>query len=146
VLVWVTEPSWRAAVDATRTVRDPDVTLLYVVDERPENLARTMRTGLVGRGYAAHVPDDDRVATAARSAARDLLAEAETRLGTPARRVIRHGRPEREVTSACADADLLIVVRDGEPGRAGPRSLGPATRFVVDHAPCAVLLRWPAAS
>jgi len=28
-------------------------------------------------------------------------------------------------------------------GRGGPRSLGHATRFVVDHAPCAVLLVWP---
>ncbi|HEX8929491.1 MAG TPA: universal stress protein, partial [Actinomycetota bacterium] len=27
--------------------------------------------------------------------------------------------------------------------RLGPRSLGPATRFVVDHAPCQVLLLWP---
>ncbi|MGD0344824.1 MAG: universal stress protein, partial [Acidimicrobiales bacterium] len=25
----------------------------------------------------------------------------------------------------------------------GPHSLGPATRFIVDHAPCPVLLVWP---
>ncbi|MFD5466969.1 hypothetical protein ACFWIQ_29700 [Kitasatospora sp. NPDC127059] len=31
----------------------------------------------------------------------------------------------------------------GDPAHPGPHSLGPATRFVVDHAPCAVLLVWP---
>ena len=44
---------------------------------------------------------------------------------------------------AAADADLLVVARDGE-RRAGPKSLGPRTRFVVDHAPCRVLLVWRA--
>jgi arsenical pump membrane protein len=29
-------------------------------------------------------------------------------------------------------------------GRTGPKSLGKATRFVVDHAACPVLLVWPA--
>ncbi|NEB92870.1 universal stress protein, partial [Streptomyces bauhiniae] len=27
--------------------------------------------------------------------------------------------------------------------RLGPHSLGPAARFIVDHAPCPVLLVWP---
>jgi hypothetical protein len=49
---------------------------------------------------------------------------------------------EREVLAAAEDADLLVLARDGEHDRLGPRSLGHATRFVVDHAPCAVLLVW----
>jgi hypothetical protein len=36
-----------------------------------------------------------------------------------------------------------VVARDGDHSRLGPKSLGHATRFVVDHAPCAVLLVWP---
>jgi hypothetical protein len=44
---------------------------------------------------------------------------------------------------AAAGADLLVAARDGDRARLGPRSLGPATRFVVDHAPCQVLLLWP---
>jgi hypothetical protein len=36
-----------------------------------------------------------------------------------------------------------MVARDGDHSRLGPHSLGPATRFVVDHAPCVVLLVWP---
>ncbi len=39
--------------------------------------------------------------------------------------------------------DILVLARDGDHERLGPRSLGPATRFVVDHAPCRVLLVWP---
>ena len=41
--------------------------------------------------------------------------------------------------AACEGADLLVLARDGEP-HPGPKSLSPPTRFVVDHATCAVLL------
>jgi nucleotide-binding universal stress UspA family protein len=47
------------------------------------------------------------------------------------------------VVAASAQADLLIVARDGDRARLGPKSLGKATRFVVDHAACPVLLVWP---
>jgi hypothetical protein len=46
------------------------------------------------------------------------------------------------VVAAAAGADLLILARDGDRSRLGPKSLGPADRFVVDHAPCPVLLVW----
>ena len=45
--------------------------------------------------------------------------------------------------SLVAAAGLLVLARDGDRARLGPRSLGPASRFVVDHAPCPVLLVWP---
>jgi hypothetical protein len=35
------------------------------------------------------------------------------------------------------------MARDGARAQAGPRSLGPTARFVVEHAACAVLLIWP---
>jgi hypothetical protein len=34
-----------------------------------------------------------------------------------------------------------VLARDGE-ARVGPHSLGPRTRFVVDHAACQVLVVW----
>jgi hypothetical protein len=45
--------------------------------------------------------------------------------------------------------DVLVLARDedhphGRPHR-DPRSLGPTGRYVVDHAPCAVVLAWPVA-
>ena len=55
--------------------------------------------------------------------------------------ITRRGRVEREVVAACADADVLLLARDGDT-RLGPKSLGPRARFVVDHAPCTVLLVW----
>jgi hypothetical protein len=63
-------------------------------------------------------------------------------LSRPAARLGRVGRVEREVVAACADAGLLVLARDGDRTRLGPRSLGHATRFVLDHAPCRVLLVW----
>jgi len=71
-----------------------------------------------------------------------LLAEARARLGRSAQTSSRRGRVEREVVAAVEGVDLLVLARDGEP-RLGPKSLGKHVRFVVDHAPCEVLLVWP---
>ncbi|MGA2282584.1 MAG: universal stress protein [Candidatus Dormibacteria bacterium] len=78
-------------------------------------------------------------------AAAELLAAAAARLGRQDAELLhRWGRVEREVIRAVAEnVDLLMVARDGDHSRLGPHSLGPATRFVVDHALCAVLLVWP---
>ncbi len=53
------------------------------------------------------------------------------------------GPIEREVIAAAEGAGLLVLARDGDRARLGPRSLGPASRFVADHAPCRSLLVWP---
>jgi nucleotide-binding universal stress UspA family protein len=95
----------------------------------------------LGRGRA-NDPGADLEAAAERDE-NDLLAAAAARLGRPAHPVTRRGRVEREVVAACSGVDLLIVARDGDLSRIGPHSLGPATRFVVDHCPCPVLLIWP---
>jgi nucleotide-binding universal stress UspA family protein len=76
-------------------------------------------------------------------AAAELLADALTRFGRAARTERRRGRVEHEVVAAAEGADLLVVARDGDRSHPGPHSLGPAARFVVDHAPCQVLLVWP---
>jgi nucleotide-binding universal stress UspA family protein len=81
-----------------------------------------------------------RVAELAVASAGEPLDAAARRLGRPRVQIERHGHPEREVVTAAADADLLILARDGDRSRFGPRSLGKATRCVVDHAPCPVLL------
>ena len=76
-------------------------------------------------------------------AAEQLVLAAGERFGRPAEQVLLSGDVERTVVAACADADLLVCARDGAHDRLGPKSLGRWTRFVVDHAPCAVLLVWP---
>ena len=79
----------------------------------------------------------------AAASAQQLLRAAAERLGRPCTQLERSGRIEREVVAAADGADLLILARDGDRTHLGPRSLSPATRFVVDHAPCPVLLVWP---
>jgi nucleotide-binding universal stress UspA family protein len=142
-VIWLADATWAAAVDAARThvPADASITLLHVVDPAVAEAVRGAWAGLLGRGHTrdpgAEVDADTERAQA------ELLAAAAARLGRPARTMTRRGRLEREVVVACSGADLLIVARDGDLSRIGPHSLGPATRFVVDHAPCPVLLIWP---
>ena len=63
-----------------------------------------------------------------------------TRLGRSTDSVALRGRPEREVVAAALRADLLVLARDGDHARPGPRSIGHSARFVLDHVTCRVLL------
>lgn len=148
VLAWVMEGTWPAVVDAAAELAGPDdrVTLLHVVDPAVSGALHGAFAGLVGRGHPRHGDRDPGtvVEAAEADADRTLLTAAAQRLGDRAGGTItRRGRLEREVVAACDGVDMLVVARDGSLDRVGPRSLGPATRFVVDHAPCAVLLVWP---
>jgi nucleotide-binding universal stress UspA family protein len=147
VLVWVVEGTWPACVDAARDVAGPDdeVVLLHAVPDDVAGTAGGAFAGLLGRGRSVADPGE-RVAALAETAAAELLTAAGDRLGRPAEVRRRRGRVERAVVEAAADADLLVCARDGDRSRLGPRSLGAPTRFVVDHAPCAVLLVWPGAA
>ena len=124
VLVWLTPTGWEACIDAARDLGE--VTLLQVAEAGPEP------GGLLGRRppprELAAVDDE-------------LFDAAEQRLGRPAERLTPPGRPEHAVVDAATDFDLLVLSRTNL--HPGPHSLGHATRFVVDHAPRAVLLVWP---
>ncbi|WP_433603166.1 universal stress protein [Nocardia sp. CA-135953] len=147
VVVWIAEGTWPACVDAARahTPADAEIVLLHVIDREVPATAHAAFAGLLGRGHPERDPGA-RMATLAADSARRLLAAAADRLGRPCARLARTGRIEREVVAAADGADLLIVARDGDRTHLGPRSLGPASRFVVDHAPCPVLLVWPAST
>jgi nucleotide-binding universal stress UspA family protein len=146
VYVWVSEGTWRAAVDAALRRAPPGsrFTLLHVTSEEMPDAARGAFAGLLGRG--GHDPAARLAEEAAASGTR-LLQSAAARLrqgiGRDCDRLDLQGRTERVVVAASAQADLLIVARDGDQARLGPKSLGRATRFVVDHAACPVLLVWP---
>ena len=144
-LVWIVEDTWQATVAeaAAYLPVDADITLLHVAGTQAEGAARAARHALLGRPHPAPDGDAQPLRAISEQAAEELLAEAQTRLGRPARRETRRGRLEREVVAAAEGMDVLVLARDGDHARLGPRSLGPATRFVVDHAPCRVLLIWP---
>jgi nucleotide-binding universal stress UspA family protein len=146
-LVWINEDTWEVTVAeaADFLPGDAEITLLHVASTQPEAVARAARRGLLGR----HPPPPASPVTLreiSEQAAAELLAEAQTRLGRPATREARRGRVEREVVAAAEGMDILVLARDGDRERLGPRSLGPETRFVIDHAPCRVLLIWPDAA
>jgi nucleotide-binding universal stress UspA family protein len=140
-IVWVAEGTWPACIDAARTwvPVDDDITLLYVAGGELA-AAHGALAGLLGRGRRGPDASLDALTTDAVGA---LLEKAARRLGRPSTTEQRAGRVEREVVAAAEGATLLICARDGDRSRLGPRSLGPATRFVVDHVPCPVLLVWP---
>ena len=144
VITWIVEGTWPACVDAARSIAPAaaDIVLLHVSGGEAPAAAHGAFAGLLGRGR----PDRDPgrlVAELGAASAGELLEAAALRLNRPCTRVERQGRVEREVVAAAEGADLLIVARDGDSVRLGPKSLGPASRFVVDHAPCPVLLVWP---
>lgn len=138
-MLWLTEATWERCVDGARTLlpADAELTLLYVMPSDVEELAGGARAGLLGR-RPRHRPEPDLRAVSA-AEAQALLQAALQRLGLPAELTARRGQVEREVVQASGAADLLVVVRDGE-ASAGPKSLGPRARFVVDHALCPVVL------
>jgi nucleotide-binding universal stress UspA family protein len=144
VLVWISEGTWQACTDAARRLpaAGTRITLIHVTPDDLPEAAHGAYLGLMGRRPPGRDPAS-RITEFALSTAAELLDAAALRLGRPCDLVRRQGRPEREVVTAAAGADLLIVARDGDQTRLGPKSLGRETRFIVDHAPCQVLLIWP---
>ncbi|WP_370410334.1 universal stress protein [Streptomyces fradiae] len=153
VVVWIVEGTWPACVDAARahTPADANVVLLHVTPADVPGAAHGAFAGLLGRGHPEeHRPGEGwgrdpgtRLEQLAAASARQLLQDAAERLGRPCTRTERTGRVEHEVVAAAEGSELLILARDGDRTHLGPHSLGPAARFVVDHAPCPVLLVWP---
>ena len=116
--------------------------LLHVTPQEVPGAAHGAYAGLLGRGNPERDPGG-RVEGLAAASAADLMEAAARRLARPCTREQRSGRAEREVVAGAEGADLLILARDGDRSRPGLKSLGPASRFVVGHAPCPVLLAWP---
>jgi hypothetical protein len=139
-VVWIVEGTWEATVDAAAALlpAGADIELLHVAFDA-ETFVRAGRRGLLGR-HPHPPPGRDPVSTASEQEAAGLLADAAGRLGRAATTTARRGRAEDEVLDAARDADVLVLARGGEPDHLGPKSVGHAERFVVDHASCAVLL------
>ena len=140
--VWVTEGTWPATIDAARDLIGDDqaeVMLIHVLEA-----GRPPREGfglLMGRGRVRHAEHE--MNQLSQDAAQQMLDRAQERLARPATGRLEEGLPERIVTAVADEVDYLVIGRDGDRSRLGPHSLGKHTRFVVDHAPCRVLLIWP---
>jgi nucleotide-binding universal stress UspA family protein len=144
VVTWIVADTWAACVDATRSHApdDAEIVLLHVDDPDVVEIAHGAFAGMMGRGRPERDPGT-RMESAGAASARELLEAAAARLDRPCAVLELSGRVEREVVAVAAGADLLVVARGGDPTRPGPHSIGHEARYVVDHAPCAVLLVWP---
>ena len=145
VVIWVCEGTWQASVDAGLSLAPAGArfTLLHVTPAEVADAAHGAYLGLFGRGRGAGRDPGTRLDELAAASAGDLLTRAADRLGQDCEKLEIHGPAERTVVAASARADLLVMARDGDRSRLGPKSLGKAARFVVDHAACPVLLVWP---
>ncbi|MDH6137553.1 nucleotide-binding universal stress UspA family protein [Kitasatospora sp. MAA4] len=156
VVVWIAEGTWPACVEAARVhaAQGAEIVLLHVTGTEVPGVAHGAFAGLLGRGHPKGQHQSGgwgsdpgtRLEDLAADSSRQLLQAAAELLGRPCVQVARTGRIEREVVAATEGADLLVLARDGDRTHLGPHSLGPAGRFVVDHAACPVLLVWPGAA
>jgi nucleotide-binding universal stress UspA family protein len=122
--------------------------LLYVIDIRPRKDIEHTRERFLRR---PHLPDprEKEMRQADQASGEEILNEGLGHFST-AEPLQRQGRPEREIVNAAAEwqADLVVFGARAEYGRQpriGPKSVGHTARFVLDHAPCPVLLVRPLA-
>ena len=123
-----------------------EVLLVHVIDPRAR------RELNLGRERAPHRPlpphRERALGLAEQEAARSVLAEAvevARRLGAEPYARPAEGEPGRVLCAHAAEHVCSAIavgarVRLGPPERAGPHSVGHTARFVLDHAPCPVLL------
>jgi nucleotide-binding universal stress UspA family protein len=141
VLIWIVEGTWKAAVVAAKQFvpADAQITLLHVIPAEAQAVAREAPQALLGRWHARSTGALQSIAA---QVATGLLADARALLGRDAALDARRGRVGEAVVAAAQKTDLVVVARDCDHAGQGPHSLGPTARYVLDHAPCPVLLVW----
>ncbi len=132
-----------ARVPQIVTVREAEVLAVHVLDpggrEEWEHAARRhlLRSGPPRKGQ-------ERMHAVDHSEGERLLARAATAMaGWGAARVqtrLLEGRPKHEIHTLLENdkVDVLVVFVHGQD--AGPTSIGTEARFLIDHAPCAVVV------
>lgn len=136
------------ATEMLSTSQPLAVGLIYVTDTGPRHDIEHLRERFL-RPPGPPPPREQEMRQAERSSAQDILNEGLRRFPS-AEAIQRQGRPEREIVNAAAEwqANLVIICPRAEYGgrhTIGPKSIGHVARFVVDHAPCPVLLVRPLA-
>jgi nucleotide-binding universal stress UspA family protein len=152
----------RTALRMFTAVQPLTVGMLHVTDTRPrEDMdlireRRFWRHPLHSHHAPAPPPEDlprpspreEEIYEAEKTSAEEILKESRDYCAG-AETMERAGRPEREIVNLAAEwrADMVIVCSRAayqSKEEIGPKSVGHVARFVVDHAPCPVLLLRPA--
>ena len=123
-----------------------NIGLLYVTDLGPHHEIERKREGLLRPRHPSG-PLQEKIHQAEVVVAQDILQEG-LRYIPNAQKISREGRPEREIIQCAAEWNAnLIVICSRSPAfggpALGPKSVGHVARFVLDHAPCPVLLVRP---
>ncbi|MEO8970017.1 MAG: universal stress protein [Ktedonobacteraceae bacterium] len=117
--------------------------LVYVIDHGPRGEMELQRERFF-RSPTMKPRHKEQMQQAENATAQDILDEGTRYLSgaTPSK---REGNPEREIVRLAEEwsADLVVLcprsIQSDGPSL-GPKSVGHTARFVVDHAPCPVLL------
>jgi nucleotide-binding universal stress UspA family protein len=131
------------AIKSMLPVNQLTLGLIYVIDSGPHGELERQRERFL-RPPALDPRRYEQMQRAETSAAKDILEEGRRYL-PGAERIQRTGRPEREIVNFAQEwrADLVVIcsrsLLNGGPTM-GPKSVGHVARFVLDHAPCPVLL------
>ncbi len=129
----------------SQLLRTDSLTLgvIYVIDSGPQGEIERQRERFLRRPDLTPLRRDQ-MRQAEEASAQDILQEGD-RFFPGAELLQRQGRPEREIVQCAAAwaADLVVICSRslqsaGPP--LGPKSVGHVARFVLDHAPCPVLL------
>ena len=120
--------------------------LIHVIDKGPHHDIEHTRE----RFFRSPVPPAGRehqMLEVEQASAKEIITEG-LRYLSGAETFQREGRPEREIVNAAAEwaADLVVICPRAEyrdRHEIGPKSVGHVARFVLDHAPCPVLLVRP---
>lgn len=129
--------------------KEAECLFLHVIDTRPRHDLGDFLHGPLHRLPRHHKPPREEAVTAAEeTAGQRAIAEtleAAQKIGLKASSSVKQGRPEEIIVQVAQEmnADLIGVwAREGAIGRPpiGPGSIGHIARFVLDHAPCDVLL------
>jgi nucleotide-binding universal stress UspA family protein len=153
VLVGVAEhgaPGLLAEIDRLIPLDGQELLLVHVIDNGMRGEIDLARGRLLHRPMPHHrlraIGEAER--RAAEAALREA-AEVAARFGATAETVAAEGEPGRVVAGIAAQRGCQLVAVasrvDRRDERPGPHSVGHTARFVLDHAPCPVLLlRGPA--
>ncbi len=121
---------------------DAAVDLFHVIDDAA---ARELEMRVFRRpGHPPPRTLDERARAAEQRGSDAILDDAARALGLAADVAVGRGRPEQEIVRRAIEGDAALVIVASRPGEdatePGPHSLGHVARFVVDHAPCPVLV------
>ena len=123
-----------------------ELLLVFVIDDEPRHGMAALR-GPLHRGPRRDAERNRWMNQAEERSGETVLAEAQAIAAQAGRGTVTvqllRGRPERVIVElAQQEVDLVVAsAREGLHGAlAGPESVGHVARYIVDHAPCDVLL------